>query len=83
MYNIETKGYDANEKVIICNDYLIPRLEKELNMEKGSIQINEQRIKHMVEKYTNEEKCSRPVDETEKVCKILERTKYKKSNTSC
>ena len=56
MYNIETKGYDANEKVIICNDYLIPRLEKELNMEKGSIQINEQRIKHMVEKYTNEEK---------------------------
>ena len=37
MYNIETKGYDANEKVIICNDYLVPKLENELSMEKGSI----------------------------------------------
>ena len=56
MYNIETKGYDANEKVIISNDYLIPKLEKELRMEKGSIVISEEMIKHIVEKYTKEEK---------------------------
>ena len=56
MYNIETKGYDANDKVIICNDYLIPKLEKELNMEKGSIVLDEKMVKHLVEKYTHEEK---------------------------
>ena len=56
MYNIETKGYDANEKVIICNDYLVPKLENELSMEKGSIVVKEDIVKHIVEKYTKEEK---------------------------
>lgn len=56
MYNIETKGYDASDKVVICNDYLIPKLEKELNMEKGSIVVDEKMIKHVVETYTGEEK---------------------------
>ena len=56
MYNIETKGYDADEKVIICKDYLIPKLEKELNMDKGSIMISDEKIKHIVEKYTHGEK---------------------------
>ena len=56
MYNIETKGYDADEKVIICKDYLIPKLEQELNMDKGSIVISDEKIKHIVEKYTHGEK---------------------------
>ena len=56
MYNIETKGYDANDKVIISNQYLIPKLEKELNMEKDSIQVDDKMIKHIVEKYTHDEK---------------------------
>ena len=49
-------GYEANEKVIICNDYLVPKLENELSMEKGSIVIKEDIVKHIVEKYTKEEK---------------------------
>ena len=56
MYNIETKGYDADEKVIICKDYLIPKLEQELNMDKGSIVISDEKIKHIVENYTHGEK---------------------------
>uniref|UniRef100_A0AB39JBZ2 ATP-Dependent Lon Protease n=1 Tax=Florenciella sp. virus SA2 TaxID=3240092 RepID=A0AB39JBZ2_9VIRU len=56
MYNIETKGYGINEKVIICNEYLIPKLEKELNMDKNSIVIEEDVIKYIVDKFTNEEK---------------------------
>ena len=56
MYNIETSGYNVDEKVIICNNYLIPSLEKELNMEKSSIVLSDEIIRHIVEKYTNGEK---------------------------
>ena len=56
MYNIETKGYDSNEKVIISNNYLIPKLENELNMDKNSVQLNENIIKYIIDTYTNEEK---------------------------
>ena len=56
MYNIETKGYGVQEKIVISNKYLVPKLEKELNMEKGSIVINEDIVKHLVEKFTGEEK---------------------------
>ena len=50
MYNIETKGYDANDKVIISNQYLIPKLEKELDMEPESIVFNDEILKHIIEK---------------------------------
>ena len=56
MYNIGTKGYDVKDKTIICNQYLIPKLEKELDMEKGSIVFEDEIIKHIIEKYTDEEK---------------------------
>ena len=56
MYNIETKGYGVKEKIIISKNYLIPKLEKELNMEKDSIDINEDIIKYLVEKFTGDEK---------------------------
>ena len=56
MYNIETKGYDFKEKIIISNQYLIPKLEKELDMEKGSIIFSDEILKFVIEKYTNEEK---------------------------
>ena len=56
MYNIETKGYDVKDKIIICNQYLIPKLETELDMEKGSIVFEDEIIKYIVETYTNEEK---------------------------
>ena len=56
MYNIETKGYGVQEKIVISNNYLIPKLAKELNMEKDSIVIDDDIIKYLVEKFTGEEK---------------------------
>lgn len=56
MYNIETKGYDVKEKTIICKEYLIPKLEKELDMEKGDIIFNDEILKFIIEKYTEGEK---------------------------
>lgn len=56
MYNIETKGYGVKEKVIISNNYLIPKLEKELNMEPNSIIIENEIVKYLVDRFTGEEK---------------------------
>lgn len=56
MYNIETKGYSVDEKIIICNSYLVPKLEKELDMESGSIKIDESVLRYIVEKFTGDEK---------------------------
>lgn len=56
MYNIETKGYDVKEKTIICKEYLIPKLEKELDMEKEDIIFNDEILKFIIEKYTEGEK---------------------------
>jgi ATP-dependent Lon protease len=56
MYNIETKGYGVKEKIVISNNYLIPKLSKELNMENDSIIIDDTIIKYLVEKCTGEEK---------------------------
>lgn len=56
MYNIGTKGYDFKEKTIICNQYLIPKLEQELDMEKGSIVFEDEIIKYIIETFTGDEK---------------------------
>ena len=56
MYNIETKGYNSNEKIVICNNFLMPSLNEQLNLEKGNIIIEDEVIKYIIEKYTNEEK---------------------------
>tara|TARA_B100001094_G_scaffold57277_1_gene52766 strand:- start:11677 stop:13704 length:2028 start_codon:yes stop_codon:yes gene_type:complete len=56
MYNIETKGYGVQEKIVISKNYLIPKLSKELNMDKQSIIIEDDIIRYLVEKFTGEEK---------------------------
>jgi len=56
MHSIETKGYGVQEKVVISHKYLIPSLERELNMEESSIVIGEDIVKYLVEKFTGEEK---------------------------
>ena len=56
MYNIETKGYGVQDKIVISNNYLLPKIAKELNMEKESIKIDETIIKYLVEKFTGDEK---------------------------
>jgi ATP-dependent Lon protease len=56
MYNIETKGYDVKEKTIISKNYLMPKLERELDLETGSIVFDDEILKHIIETFTGEEK---------------------------
>ena len=56
MYRIHTKGYDTKEKYTIANDYLIPKIEKNINFEKGQIIVPDDTIKFIVDEYTEGEK---------------------------
>ena len=56
MYNIETKGYNTTDKIEIAKHYLIPKIEKQINIGKESVVIDDECFKYIVEKFTNGEK---------------------------
>ena len=56
MYRIHTKGYESKEKHTIAHDYLIPKIEKNINFEKGQIIIPNDTITFIVNEYTEGEK---------------------------
>ena len=56
MYRIHTKGYDTKEKYVIANDYLIPKIEKNVNFEKGKIIIPDETLSYIINEYTEKEK---------------------------
>lgn len=55
MYRIQTKGYDVKEKTKIAKDYLIPKIRNQVNFGDQDIVINDEVIKHIIEKYTESE----------------------------
>ena len=56
MYRIETKGYNTKQKVTIAKDYLIPKIERNVNFDKGQILIPEDTIVHLIANSTENEK---------------------------
>ena len=56
MYRIHTKGYETKEKLTIAHDYLIPKIEKNINFEKGQIIIPDDTLSHIIKEYTEDEK---------------------------
>lgn len=51
---VETKYLLTNQKIHIAKNYLIPEILKEVGLNKGDIIINDNLIKTIVEKYSNE-----------------------------
>ena len=56
MYRIETKGYDKEDKTIIAQKYLLPKIEEAIGFKPEQITIDDESIKYICEKYTGEEK---------------------------
>ena len=56
MYRIKTDGYKNDDKCVISRDYLIPRIEKNVNFEKGQIIIPDETIRHIADTLTENEK---------------------------
>ena len=56
MYCIETKAYTTKEKIVIANKHLIPKIIKEVNIDKDQIVFEDNIIEYIIQTYTNEEK---------------------------
>ena len=56
MYRIETKGYNCNDKIKICNKYLIPTIRQNISFNNNEIVFTEKVIEYIVNNYTEKEK---------------------------
>jgi len=48
MYRIQTKGYDTKEKMIIANDYLMPKIREQVNMKAEEVIIPDETLKYII-----------------------------------
>ena len=48
MYRIQTKGYDAKEKIVIANQYMLPKIREQVNFQANDIVIPDETIHHIV-----------------------------------
>lgn len=56
MYRIQTNGYDNKQKIIIANNYLVPKVISNVNFNKEDITISDDTLKYIMDNYTNKEK---------------------------
>ena len=56
LYKITAGGYETKQKCVIANDYLIPKIQENVNFEKGQIIIPDETISHICETLTDKEK---------------------------
>jgi len=56
MYTIQTKGYEAKEKMVIATDYLAPSICSNVRFGADDILIPSEALSYIIEKYTKNEK---------------------------
>lgn len=52
MYRIETKGYDAKEKVIIARNYLLPKIREQVNFKEEDVIIPDETLQYIISNKT-------------------------------
>jgi ATP-dependent Lon protease len=48
MYRIQTKGYDAKEKVTIARNYILPKIQEQVNFKEGDIIIPDETLQYII-----------------------------------
>ena len=56
MYRIHTDGYKTPQKLVIAKNYLIPKIEKNVNFKKDEINVTDEVLTHIIDNYTENEK---------------------------
>ena len=49
MYRIQTKGYDKKQKIIISNNYLLPKIQEQINFSPNDIEITEEALNYIID----------------------------------
>ena len=55
MYRVQTKGYEAKEKIVIANQYLLPKIREQVKFEESEIIIPDETMKHIITNHTENE----------------------------
>ena len=55
MYRVQTKGYDVNEKIVIANQYLLPKIREQVCFNDGDILIPDETMKYIISQRTDGE----------------------------
>ena len=55
MYKIQTKGYDRKEKIVIANNYLLPKIREQVKFEADQVILPDETLGHIIEYYCNNE----------------------------
>jgi hypothetical protein len=55
MYKIKTTGYQVKDKIVIANQYLIPKIRYEVNFKEGDIIIPDSTLNYIIDTYTEKE----------------------------
>jgi ATP-dependent Lon protease len=55
MYRIQTKGYVPKEKIVIANDYLLPKIREQVKFKAGEIVIPDDTLNYIIDNYCEKE----------------------------
>ena len=55
MYRVQTKGYDSKEKIVIANEYLLPKIREQVMFQQGEIIIADDTMKYIIAHHTEKE----------------------------
>ena len=56
MYHVKTEGYNADQKIIIANNYLLPKIRKQINFSDDDITIERDVLNYIIANHTSDEK---------------------------
>jgi ATP-dependent Lon protease len=54
IHRVKFKHITLDEKLVICKDYLLPELYKKMGLQNGVVELTEDNLKFIIEKYTCE-----------------------------
>ena len=55
MYRIQTKGYEAKEKITIARNHLLPKIREQVNFKEEDIIIPDETIHYIITNHTDKE----------------------------
>lgn len=55
MYKIETKGYKVKDKLIICKDYILPKIREQAKFDEADIIFTDDIVEYIINDFTDKE----------------------------